>query len=106
MDDDGAGYKDDGEEHLGIEEDPAEVRKRVLLEQMDREDSKSAKRLKKLTTSSTVLPSQRDSMTRFLQPAGMMSKKEISSSVSQSHVAGKLFFLSSRSFIVLFLYCE
>lgn len=61
VDDDGIGYKDDGEEHLGIVEDPYEAKKRKLLEESEREDRKSNSKFKKLA------PTQKKGIDAFLR---------------------------------------
>lgn len=71
VDDEGIGYRDDGEEHLGIAEDPSEVRKRAIAEEIERDDSRNAKRLKKLVQGET---NQRNSILQFAR-AGLGSKE-------------------------------
>jgi hypothetical protein len=71
VDDDGIGYKDDGEEHWGAE-DPDAAKKRALEDEIGRDDSKNIKRLKKLTQGDAA--SQKNTMLNYTR--GMMPVKE------------------------------
>ena len=83
VDDEGIGYKDDGEEHLGIAEDPSEARKRAIAEEMDRDDNKNIKRLKKLVQGEAP---QKNTILQFAR-AGLGAKER--SSVPLEVLPGK-----------------
>jgi hypothetical protein len=73
VDDDGIGYKDDGEEHLGLMEDPQMAKKRAIEDEIDG-DKKTSKKMKKLMMMGTAA-FQKNTMLNYAS-AGLSSNKD------------------------------